>query len=314
MPVVFPMHPRTRKMLDGASYPGVTVTDPVGYLDFLSLEFEAGAVLTDSGGIQEETTYLGIPCFTLRDNTERPVTIRAGTNTLLGLDPARITEIPELLQPVPQQTGPVPQAKPRNRRAPIFGMAGRRSGSPMSLRVGRFGRCRCRASFPGTGSSSTSSTRQARTPCEPLGCSRRCSTSGPTRAASLARSCSPSRRATGSPTTSSSVPTRPSSRRSTSRTSTAWRRRLDDIVDHIEETADFMGLYRIEAPMEQAQGMADVLVKACEQLAMLLEESARVQGPRASTGSRSTGSRTTAIGSSVKPSPRCSLAGPTRCW
>ncbi len=97
MPVVFPVHPRTRKMLDGAEYEGVTLTDPVGYLDFLSLESQAGAVLTDSGGIQEETTYLGVPCFTLRDNTERPVTIRAGTNTLLGLDPARIREIPALL-------------------------------------------------------------------------------------------------------------------------------------------------------------------------------------------------------------------------
>jgi UDP-N-acetylglucosamine 2-epimerase (non-hydrolysing) len=98
MPVVFPVHPRTRKMLDGRSYPGVTLADPVGYLDFLSLESDAAAVLTDSGGIQEETTYLGIPCFTLRDNTERPVTIRAGTNTLLGLDPRRIAEIPELLR------------------------------------------------------------------------------------------------------------------------------------------------------------------------------------------------------------------------
>jgi UDP-N-acetylglucosamine 2-epimerase (non-hydrolysing) len=98
MPVVFPVHPRTRKMLDGADYEGVTLTDPVGYLDFLSLESEAGAVLTDSGGIQEETTYLGVPCFTLRENTERPVTIRAGTNTLLGLDPARIREIPALLE------------------------------------------------------------------------------------------------------------------------------------------------------------------------------------------------------------------------
>ena len=67
--------------------------DPVGYLDFLSLEADAAAVLTDSGGVQEETTYLGVPCFTLRDNTERPVTIRAGTNTLLGLDPARIADI-----------------------------------------------------------------------------------------------------------------------------------------------------------------------------------------------------------------------------
>jgi UDP-N-acetylglucosamine 2-epimerase (non-hydrolysing) len=98
LPVLFPVHPRTRKMLDGAVYPGVTLTDPVGYLDFLSLEAEAAAVLTDSGGIQEETTYLGIPCFTLRDNTERPVTIRAGTNTLLGLEPGRISEVPELLR------------------------------------------------------------------------------------------------------------------------------------------------------------------------------------------------------------------------
>jgi UDP-N-acetylglucosamine 2-epimerase (non-hydrolysing) len=97
LPVLFPVHPRTRKMLGGRDYPGVTLIDPVGYLDFLSLESEAAAVLTDSGGIQEETTYLGIPCFTLRHNTERPVTIRAGTNTLLGLDPARITEIPGLL-------------------------------------------------------------------------------------------------------------------------------------------------------------------------------------------------------------------------
>jgi UDP-N-acetylglucosamine 2-epimerase (non-hydrolysing) len=99
LPVVFPVHPRTRKMLaGGGEYPGVTLTDPVGYLDFLSLESSAAAVLTDSGGIQEETTYLGVPCFTLRDNTERPVTVRAGTNTLLGLDPARIAEIPALLR------------------------------------------------------------------------------------------------------------------------------------------------------------------------------------------------------------------------
>jgi UDP-N-acetylglucosamine 2-epimerase (non-hydrolysing) len=97
LPAVFPVHPRTRKALGDAAYPGVMLTDPIGYLDFLSLEADAGAVLTDSGGIQEETTYLGVPCFTLRDNTERPVTVRAGTNTLLGLDPARIAEIPELL-------------------------------------------------------------------------------------------------------------------------------------------------------------------------------------------------------------------------
>jgi UDP-N-acetylglucosamine 2-epimerase (non-hydrolysing) len=100
MPVVFPVHPRTRKMMegiDGADAPGLMLTEPLGYLDFLSLLADAGAVLTDSGGIQEETTYLGVPCFTLRDNTERPVTVRAGTNTLLGLDPAAIATIPAAL-------------------------------------------------------------------------------------------------------------------------------------------------------------------------------------------------------------------------
>jgi len=105
MPVVFPVHPRTRKMLEEveAEHPGLLLSDPLGYLDFLSLLADAGAVLTDSGGIQEETTYLGIPCFTLRDNTERPVTIRAGTNTLLGLDPAAIAGIPAALAERPRQ-------------------------------------------------------------------------------------------------------------------------------------------------------------------------------------------------------------------
>ena len=94
LPVVFPVHPRTRKMIDAGSVsPGVMLLDPIGYLEFLSLQADAAAVLTDSGGVQEETTYLGVPCFTLRDNTERPVTIRAGTNTLLGLDPSGIARI-----------------------------------------------------------------------------------------------------------------------------------------------------------------------------------------------------------------------------
>jgi UDP-N-acetylglucosamine 2-epimerase (non-hydrolysing) len=94
LPVVFPAHPRTRKMMSGMTVDSrVRVLDPVGYLEFLSLQADARAVLTDSGGVQEETTYLGVPCFTLRDNTERPVTVRAGTNTLLGLDPARIADI-----------------------------------------------------------------------------------------------------------------------------------------------------------------------------------------------------------------------------
>jgi len=99
IPVVFPVHPRTRKMMEGLEpdHPGLLLTDPLGYLDFLSLTADARAVLTDSGGIQEETTYLGVPCFTLRDNTERPVTVTSGTNTLLGLDPAAIARIPALL-------------------------------------------------------------------------------------------------------------------------------------------------------------------------------------------------------------------------
>ena len=100
MPVVFPVHPRTRAALGeraGRLPEGLMLTDPVGYLDFLSLEADARAALTDSGGIQEETTYLGVPCFTLRDNTERPITIEHGTNHLLGLDPERIAEVPGLV-------------------------------------------------------------------------------------------------------------------------------------------------------------------------------------------------------------------------
>ncbi len=80
-----------------SEFEGMKLTMPLGYLDFLSLLADAGAVLTDSGGIQEETTYLGIPCFTLRANTERPITLTAGTNTLLGLDPSAIAQIPAKL-------------------------------------------------------------------------------------------------------------------------------------------------------------------------------------------------------------------------
>jgi UDP-N-acetylglucosamine 2-epimerase (non-hydrolysing) len=103
IPVVFPVHPRTRAMLESvdAEHPGLLLCEPLGYLDFLSLLADAGAVLTDSGGIQEETTYLGIPCFTLRANTERPITVTAGTNTLLGLDPSAISTIPEALRQRP---------------------------------------------------------------------------------------------------------------------------------------------------------------------------------------------------------------------
>ncbi len=111
MPVIFPVHPRTRAMMEASepAHPGLLLCEPLGYLDFLSLLADAGAVLTDSGGIQEETTYLGIPCFTLRANTERPITITAGTNTLLGLDPAAIAKIPQALsQRPPKRPTPPP--------------------------------------------------------------------------------------------------------------------------------------------------------------------------------------------------------------
>jgi UDP-N-acetylglucosamine 2-epimerase (non-hydrolysing) len=99
IPVVFPMHPRTRQRLENARLDTtrVVVTDPLAYRRFLSLQAGARGVLTDSGGVQEETTALGVPCFTLRDNTERPVTITDGSNVLLGLDPDRIDAIPDLL-------------------------------------------------------------------------------------------------------------------------------------------------------------------------------------------------------------------------
>jgi len=100
--VVFPVHPRTRgriSQMNGAvgDIHRLRLLEPLGYLDFLALMERSAAVLTDSGGVQEETTFLGIPCFTLRDNTERPVTVEIGTNRLLGLSPDRITEIPRLM-------------------------------------------------------------------------------------------------------------------------------------------------------------------------------------------------------------------------
>ena len=98
LPVVFPVHPRTRKTIAELGLDarverikGLRLIDPLGYLDFLSLYSGARLVLTDSGGIQEETSVLGIPCLTLRENTERPITITMGTNTIVGSDPTRIT-------------------------------------------------------------------------------------------------------------------------------------------------------------------------------------------------------------------------------
>jgi UDP-N-acetylglucosamine 2-epimerase (non-hydrolysing) len=92
VPVVFPMHPRTRARVEafGTDYSGLTVTPPLTYLEFLGLQKYARLVVTDSGGIQEETTYLGVPCLTMRENTERPVTLMLGTNELIGRDVTRL--------------------------------------------------------------------------------------------------------------------------------------------------------------------------------------------------------------------------------
>jgi UDP-N-acetylglucosamine 2-epimerase (non-hydrolysing) len=91
IPVVFPVHPRTRAQLEALAVPAaVTLVEPCGYLDFVALEHGAAVVLTDSGGIQEETTVLGVPCLTLRDNTERPITVTEGTNQVVGRSPERV--------------------------------------------------------------------------------------------------------------------------------------------------------------------------------------------------------------------------------
>jgi len=92
--IIFPAHPRTKKMLEefGLVPQNVVIKDPLGYLDFIRLEEKARFVLTDSGSIQQETTVFGVPCLTLRENTERPFTIRKGTNTLVGTDKERIVE------------------------------------------------------------------------------------------------------------------------------------------------------------------------------------------------------------------------------
>jgi UDP-N-acetylglucosamine 2-epimerase (non-hydrolysing) len=113
VPLLFPAHPRTVERLAAAGLretvdrSSVVLAPPLGYLDFLGLEAEAQFVLTDSGGVQEETSALNVPCFTLRDRTERPVTVELGTNTVIGLNPARIAEIPALLEES-RPGGPIP--------------------------------------------------------------------------------------------------------------------------------------------------------------------------------------------------------------
>jgi len=121
LPMLFPAHPRTVKMMRAhglerfvrigstkATTGGVTCVDPIGYVDFLRLMADARIVLTDSGGIQEETTILGVPCLTIRHNTERPITVTMGTNRLVGTDPATIRReaLAAIERPKPDPTRP----------------------------------------------------------------------------------------------------------------------------------------------------------------------------------------------------------------
>jgi UDP-N-acetylglucosamine 2-epimerase (non-hydrolysing) len=106
LPLVLPVHPRAATRLDAhGPVPGLRIVPALGYLDFLALEANARLVLTDSGGVQEETTALGVPCLTLRENTERPITVTEGTNTVVGTDPAVIASVARqvLCAPVPRR-------------------------------------------------------------------------------------------------------------------------------------------------------------------------------------------------------------------
>jgi len=111
IPLIFPVHPRTEKILKtlGISHPKLHITDPLGYLEFNYLVERSKAVITDSGGITEETTVMGIPCMTLRDNTERPETITQGTNELLGTDPKAIKPAMEKLFAGQWKKGSIPE-------------------------------------------------------------------------------------------------------------------------------------------------------------------------------------------------------------
>ena len=129
IPVLFPAHPRTQARLADLNGDGpkrVKIAPSLPYTEFLSLQAGAAAIVTDSGGIQEESTALGVRCFTLRDNTERPVTVTHGTNEILGLDPEALTEIPERLK--------------RNRRTivpPLWdGRAGERAAKAIERQLG----------------------------------------------------------------------------------------------------------------------------------------------------------------------------------
>ncbi len=131
VPVVVPLHPRTRARLDesGVGLEGLTALEPLEYLDFIALEAAARLVITDSGGVQEETSALGVPCLTYRTTTERPVTITHGTNRLVGVDAGALaTACEEMLEAEPRST-PVPAI-------PLWdGRAGERAASVIAARL-----------------------------------------------------------------------------------------------------------------------------------------------------------------------------------
>ncbi|HEX8536479.1 MAG TPA: UDP-N-acetylglucosamine 2-epimerase (non-hydrolyzing) [Cystobacter sp.] len=115
LPVVFPVHPRTRKRIADLGLgptldrtPGLRLVDPLGYLEFLALTSQARLVFTDSGGLQEETTVLGIPCLTVRENTERPITVDVGTNLVVGTNPAHIQQQADRILDGHEKKGRVP--------------------------------------------------------------------------------------------------------------------------------------------------------------------------------------------------------------
>ena len=114
--IVFPIHPRTKKMIDTfaldqkvQSNKNLILTDPIGYLDFMKLMHNSKFCLTDSGGIQEETTYLGIPCITMRENTERPITVEIGTNVIVGSNTNLIVQETEKILQGKQKIGKIPE-------------------------------------------------------------------------------------------------------------------------------------------------------------------------------------------------------------
>jgi UDP-N-acetylglucosamine 2-epimerase (non-hydrolysing) len=138
MRVVFPIHPRTRARLasgeglDRLERAGVICLDPLGYLDFLSLQCGAGLIVTDSGGVQEEAAALGVPCYTLRANTERPITITQGTNTLIGEDPAAIGDIVLAVEARAPRAIPLWDGRAAERVADVLGSALASSREPVA--------------------------------------------------------------------------------------------------------------------------------------------------------------------------------------